>query len=176
MGILETTSNYQKCIKKTNLIPDYARDYKNEYLFIRGIDKTCAKFVKILDEKENELNSYQANKLMFYFHKFLKAQEIEYLNDISELEIKEKDVNFIRSLELRLIYIKAIYGDLNINEENNFPDFKKFYECFDKFNDKLNIEYSDDSDDSDDIDDSDVEYNIILSDSDIDSDSDSDSD
>ena len=114
--------------------------------------------------------------LCFIFNKFLKAQEIEYLNDISELEIKEKDVNFIRSLELRLIYIKAIYGDLNINEENNFPGFKKFYECFDKFNDKLNIEYSDDSDDSDDIDDSDVEYNIILSDSDIDSDSDSDSD
>ena len=104
--------------------------------------------------------------LCFIFNKFLKAQEIEYLNDISELEIKEKDVNFIRSLELRLIYIKAIYGDLNINEENNFPGFKKFYECFDKLHDKLNIEYSDDSDDSDDDD-----YNIILSDSD-DSDSD----
>ena len=48
--------------------------------------------------------------------------------------------------------------------ENNFPGFKKFYECFDKLHDKLNIEYSDDSD---------VEYDIKLSDSD-DSDSDSD--
>ena len=38
MVILEHTSNYQKCIKKTNIIPDYAREYRNEYLFIRGID------------------------------------------------------------------------------------------------------------------------------------------
>ena len=82
MGILTDASNYKKCIKKTNLIPDYARDYKNEYLFIRGIEKTCAKFVKIIDEKENRFNSYQADKLIFYFNKFLKAQEIEYLNDI----------------------------------------------------------------------------------------------
>ena len=43
MGILAQTSNYQKFIKKTNKIPDYAREYRNEYLFIRGID-TCFKF------------------------------------------------------------------------------------------------------------------------------------
>ena len=41
MGILGQTSNYQNFIKNNNIIPDYARDYKNEYLFIRGIDKTC---------------------------------------------------------------------------------------------------------------------------------------
>ena len=38
MVILAHSSNYQKCIKKTNKIPDYAREYRNEYLFIRGID------------------------------------------------------------------------------------------------------------------------------------------
>ena len=38
MGILEHTSNYQNFIKNNNIIPDYASDYKNEYLFIRGID------------------------------------------------------------------------------------------------------------------------------------------
>ena len=27
-------------------IPDYARDYRNEYLFIRGINKTCGDFIK----------------------------------------------------------------------------------------------------------------------------------
>ena len=40
MGILGQTSNYQNFIKNNNIIPDYASDYKNEYLFIRGIDKT----------------------------------------------------------------------------------------------------------------------------------------
>ena len=29
------------------VIPEYAMGYKNEYLFIRGIDKTCEKFAKI---------------------------------------------------------------------------------------------------------------------------------
>ena len=32
------TSYYQNFIKNNNIIPDYASDYKNEYLFIRGID------------------------------------------------------------------------------------------------------------------------------------------
>ena len=45
MGILGQSSNYQNCIKKTNKIPEYARNYKNEYLFIRGINK---KHVRIL--------------------------------------------------------------------------------------------------------------------------------
>ena len=46
MGILAQTSNYQKCIKKTNKIPDYAKNFRNEYLFIRGIDK---KFKHLLE-------------------------------------------------------------------------------------------------------------------------------
>ena len=33
MGILVQSS----CISGTNKIPEYARDFKNEYLFIRGI-------------------------------------------------------------------------------------------------------------------------------------------
>ena len=51
MGILGQTSNFQKCIKKTNKIPEYARDFRNEYLFIRGINKSCEKFLKLLDEE-----------------------------------------------------------------------------------------------------------------------------
>ena len=95
MVILAQSSNYQKCIKKTNKIPDYARGYKNEYLFIRGINKTCEKFVKILDQEGEIFNTPQAKKVMYYFNKFLKVQEIEYLNDISELYFKESDVRFI---------------------------------------------------------------------------------
>ena len=38
MVILAQTSNFQNCIRKTNKIPEYAMDFKNEYLFIRGID------------------------------------------------------------------------------------------------------------------------------------------
>ena len=39
MGILSHTSNFQNSLKNTNKIPDYAREYRNEYLFIRGINE-----------------------------------------------------------------------------------------------------------------------------------------
>ena len=145
MGILATTSNYQKCIKKTNKIPDYARGYRNEYLFIRGIDKTCEKFVKILDQEGEVFNTPQAKKVM-YFNKFLKAQEIEYLNDISELYFKEKDVRFIESLELQLDDYMDLFYDSDSYEfdeekyENDYPGLKEFFESFSKFNNKIKIE------------------------------------
>ena len=50
MGILDHTSNFQNCIKKTNKIPEYAREFKNEYLFIRGINKEFKYFVDNIKE------------------------------------------------------------------------------------------------------------------------------
>ena len=45
MVILAHSSNYQNCISGTNKIPEYAREFKNEYLFIRGINKEMDNFV-----------------------------------------------------------------------------------------------------------------------------------
>ena len=98
MGILAKTSNYQKCIKKTNKIPDYARDFNNEYLFIRGINKECEKFVEILG-REEIFKSHQADRLMRYFNTFLKAQQLDYLSDTSEINFKYEDV---KSIEFRI--------------------------------------------------------------------------
>ena len=50
MVILGHSSNYQNCIKKTNKIPEYARDFKNEYLFITGINKEFEYFVENINE------------------------------------------------------------------------------------------------------------------------------
>ena len=176
MGILATTSKYQKCIKKTNKIPDYARGYRNEYLFIRGIDKTCEKFVKILDQEGEIVNTPQAKKVMYYFNKFLKAQEIEYLNDISELYSKEKDVRFIESLELQLDDYMDLFYDSDSYEfdqekyENDYPGLKEFYESFSKFKDKIKIEELSFSDFKRDLSylDSDSEDSMLDSDSDSD--------
>ena len=66
--------------------------------------------------------------------------------------------------------------------ENDFPGFKRFFECFSRFNDKINVDEVSEEDyyksliyDSDDDDDDD-DYVIsgLVSDSDDDSDSDSD--
>ena len=50
-------------------IPDYAKDFKNEYLFIIGINKRCERFVKKIDE-ENVFNTSQAKKLIFFLINF----------------------------------------------------------------------------------------------------------
>ena len=175
MGILEHTSNYQKCIKKTDKIPDYAREYKNEYLFIRGIDKTCGEFAKRLDREGEIFDRPQANKLKLYFNRFLKAQELEYLYDITKISLKYEDIKSIEILGLLLDDYRDLHCDFDSFEfdqekydnevENDYPGFKEFFECFSRFQDKLNVDeiseeeyykskildsYSDsDSDDSD---------------------------
>ena len=104
------------------------------------------KFVKILDQEGEIFNTPQAKKAMYYFNKFLKAQEIEYLNDISELYFKEKDVRFIESLELQLDDYMDLFYDPDSYEfdqekyENDYPGLKEFYESFSKFKDKIEIE------------------------------------
>ena len=176
MVILAHTSNFQKYIKKTNKIPDYARGYKNEYLFIRGINKECEKFGKILDQEGEIFNNRQAKKVMYYFNKFLKAQEIEYLNDISELYFKESDVRFIESLELQLddymdlFYDPDSYEFDKVKYENDYPGLKEFFESFSKFNDKIKIEEMTFSDFKESLKylDSDSDDDYVISDSDSD--------
>ena len=199
MGILGHNSNITG---NTLKVSDYAKDYRNEYLFIRGINKTCGDFVKKLGEEEI-FKSPQADKLMLHINRFLKAQQLGYLSDTSEIYFKVNDVSLIESLELQLDDYRDLYYDqysyefdeekYNNNVENDYPGFKKFFECFSKFQAKLNVDYMSERDhyksrifDSDS--DSDDEFGID-SDSDdesgidsddiaamFDSDSDSDSD
>ena len=115
MVILAQTSNYQKCIKKANKIPDYAREYRNEYLFIRGINKTCGEFVKKLG-REEIFKSPQADSLMRNFNKFLKAQELGYLNDTSEISLKYKDIKSTESEE-EYYKSKMFDSDSDSNDE-----------------------------------------------------------
>ena len=89
MGILEHTSNFQNYIKKTNKIPEYAREFKNEYLFIRGINKTCERFIKILDLDAKIFNSPQAYQLKLYIKRFVKAKELVILRIIAILNLKK---------------------------------------------------------------------------------------
>ena len=136
MGIVYQYENNSSATR--NIIPDYAKDYKNEYLFIRGIDKTCGEFMKRLDEdKEEEIfKSSQANKLMLYMNRYLKAQQLGYLNDtsvISKKYFKVKDVRFIERLEsilddyTDLYYYEYSYEfdeeKYDSNIENDYPRF-----------------------------------------------------
>ena len=133
---------------KSKVIPVYASDFKNEFLFIRGINKTCEGFLKRLDKEEEKIfDTPKAKKLMFYFRKFLKALELGYLKDICEFYFEESDVNYIESLELQLDYYLDLFYDPDSYEydpkkyDNVYPGLREFSECFERFKNKINISY-----------------------------------
>ena len=89
MGILGQTSNFQNCIKKTNKIPEYAREFKNEYLFIKGINKTCENFVlNYLSDCSELFVSTYSDRIRHFIRKFLKAQDLIILRILVLLFLK----------------------------------------------------------------------------------------
>ena len=162
MGILGTSSNYQNCIKSTNnKIPEYARDYKKEYLYIRGLNKEFKYFYNHLDEINNGLfKSKRSDRLCNLIKRFLRGQEKGKLKDISEFEIYEDDVVFnlnkiknkLDNIDQYLDFILNCYHKEDLIFINTYPGFIDFYYYFNLFFTKLNIKYEYDSDsDSDDF-------------------------
>ena len=137
MGILAHSSNFQNCNKKTNKIPEYARDFKNEYLFIRGINKEMESFV------EKYLYS---DRIKFFIKKFMKAQELGYLKDTSCFIFKEWDVENIVFLFKRMHFDFEEDEEFDEGHPDDYLGYRDFYELFSKFYDKINIDS--DSDDS----------------------------
>ena len=100
MYLVEHFSNSQNFIKNTNIIPDYARDYKNEYLFIRGIDKTCENLKIYIEDTIMRLksNSHEENwgKIVIYEYILNLVNFInEYFNNPTEDRLKIVDWYFI---------------------------------------------------------------------------------
>ena len=160
-GILAHLSNSQNCVKSTNnKIPEYARDYKKEYLYIRGINKEFKYFYNHLDEINNGLfKSKRSDRLCYLIKRFLRGQEKGKLKDISEFVIYEDDVfnlnkikNKLNNIDQYLDFILNCYHKEDLIFINTYPGFIDFYYYFNLFFKKLNIKYKYDSDiDSDDF-------------------------
>ena len=131
-------------LAKTNKIPDYARGYRNEYLFIRGIDKTCEKFVKLIKENEEFYNSSKALRII---SKIKELKRLGYFNNIRRIKFEIDDVEnieFIKSAidKYRDLYCDSYTGVLNeelynIEAEVDNPGFKSFHKHFSRFYDEL---------------------------------------
>ena len=87
----------KNCPKSINSkIPEYARDYKKEYLFIRGINKEFNYFVDNINEAYRRLfENHRVDRIKKFIKKFLLAQKLGYLNDVSNFEIKSSDVDYL---------------------------------------------------------------------------------
>ena len=137
MVILAHSSNFQNCIKKTNKIPEYAREYKKEYLLIIGINKMCLNFIsKYETDSRKRFVSEYYDSIKYFIKRFLKGQERGKLQDISSLILRNYDFSFIEDLYQIWIYE-------NDFEDIDNPGYRDFYELFCKFYDKIKIEYFD---------------------------------
>ena len=106
MGSLDQVDHDCNAILSKSKIPDYARDYRNEYLFIRGIDNlTLARNLKIYIEevimKLKMQNNHEENwgKIIIYeMILSLVNYIIEYFNNPTVDRLKIVDWYFIDSI------------------------------------------------------------------------------
>ena len=160
MVILGQTSNYQNCIKKTNKIPEYARDYKNEYLFIRGINKEFKYFVDNINEATRGLfQNHRVDRIKKFIKKFLLAQKLGYLNDVSNFEIKSSDVNYLikikkisNNFNQYIKFVKDCYDDDDEIFIDPYPGLKNINDDYELFCSKFKIKNEEDSDSDSDSD------------------------
>ena len=178
MVILTHSSNFQNCIKKTNKIPEYAREYKKEYLLIIGINKEFKYFVENIDDATRGLfENHKVVRIKYFIKRFLKGQERGKLQDISTLEIESSVVYNLIKIKKNFLNFNCCYDDEDVSFIDPYPGFKNIYDDFELFCSKFKIKYEEginsfwdyctDSDsDSDGVNNDDLE--VILSDSDSD--------
>ena len=162
-GIATHFSHVQNLIKSNNEIPHYAREYKKEYLYIRGLNKEFKYFKNKLDNLNNGLfESYISDRIKNIMKRFLRAQEKGKLKNISGLMLPRYDVdnlifinNNFRMYKIRWDFYNPSDDsddeDDEVDGKNVYPGFKEIYDIFNLFFSKIKIEGCDSDSDSDDF-------------------------
>ena len=152
MCSLTHTDRVSGASQKPSKIPEYAREYKREWQYIRGVNKKCGEFINRLDFGRGILISPLANSLKSFIKKFLQALEHGRLKDISSFYLKYIGVNNIDCSEEQLDNYRDLYVDpdsLEFDQESydncideDYPGFKELFELVSLLNDKLKTEES----------------------------------
>ena len=122
-------STSQNCIKSTNKIPEYAREYKKEYLFIRGINMEFKYFVDNIDKANTGLfENHRVDSIKYLIKRFLRGQERGKLKDISNLVLPKYDYMYIQDF--------YIYYSLEFYDN---PSYIEFFDFIDKLYNKIKI-------------------------------------
>ena len=138
----------ENCNNPKNKIPEYAKNFKKEWLYITGINRKCGEFMKKLGENtdsfEKVFQSPRAKALIRHFKDVLEYQKIGKLQNINKLKFKLSAVEKI--IELRIhIYLNmgnVFYSDYLLDE-----DFQDFFENLIIFTKNTNIKNEEDFED-----------------------------
>ena len=110
-------------------VPDYAKDYKNKFLFMKGIDKCFAYFLENLYWALMELlKNHRVDRINKLIDRFEKGQKFNYLNDITDKEIDEYDVGNAVNLLVELNEMLDRYYIPNLPVFN----YQYFYESIEE--------------------------------------------
>ena len=145
---LNVISANSESTKIKNKIPEYAKDFRKEWLYIRGINKKCSNFIgELIFSRKDMFNYPLANNLKFIIKKFLKDQERGKLKDISGFYFEYCDTSSIEVLEEQLGEYSDLYVDPNSLEfdeehfnlfiDSHYPGYKEFLELISLINDKV---------------------------------------
>ena len=131
---------------KSNKIPEYAREYKREYQFIRGLNKEFGYFIKKLNDLNKGLfESNLTNRIKNFMKRFLRAQEKGKFEDISDFIFPDNILNNIIFINQQFGYYKLRYDafcdDSDDDDSNSFSDIVGDYDS-----DSDSDEYNDDND------------------------------
>ena len=162
-------------------IPVYASQFKNEYLFIRGINKEFKYIVlNINDVTRGLFQNHRVTRIKKLIKRFLLAQERGRLQDTSNFVLERDDVdnlikidnnfnNFCQFIKYLKDFCEEEYIEPYPGFHSIYGDFKLFLSKFKIRNEKVIYGYIDSDSDSD----SDIDFDF---DFDIDSDFDFDFD
>ena len=162
MGILARSDKISGSTINKSKIPDYARGYKKEYLFIRGINNNFDYILKNLDYVSKDLFLRNKTiKIKEYIKQYDKAIKRCLIKNIS---FYKKDVNNICEFKKRVYYFLQYLSyrfDSDVEDdvkETVYPGLLEFNKYFELFLSDFSIIDNDVSDDGDD--------DVIYSDSD----------
>ena len=87
-------SDFKDFIKSNNKIPPYAKNFKKEYLFIRGINKEFEYFIDNMDKISTYefFHNTNVDRITKLIKIFLRGQEKGKFKDISGLYFREYDI------------------------------------------------------------------------------------
>ena len=144
MGFVDHVSVFKNSSNSNNKIPEYAKDFKKEWLYITGINRKCGEFIEKLYRTtscEEVFSSLRAKALIKHFKDVLEYQKMGKLQNISELKFKFSAVENI--IELRIhIYVKM--GNVFNSNDLLDEDFQDFFENLIIFTNNTNIKHEED--------------------------------
>ena len=128
---------------KSNKIPEYAREYKREYQFIKGLNKEFKYFIKKLNDLNNGLfETKSTNRIKYYMKRCLRGQENGKFKDISNFIFPDNILNNIIFINQQFGYYKLRYDAFCDDSDDDSDSFSDIVGD----NDSDSDEYNDDSD------------------------------